>query len=78
LPPVRLHDLRHAHASLAGAAGVSLKVIQYDLGHSSAVTTADTYWSVFGTAARDAVADTAELLLSHARVRMSLDGASQA
>jgi integrase len=25
LPPVRLHDLRHAAASIAGAAGVDLK-----------------------------------------------------
>lgn len=49
LPPVRLHHLRHGAASLASAAGVELKVIQHDLGHSSAVTTADTYWTVFGT-----------------------------
>jgi integrase len=27
LPPVRLHDLRHGAASLAGTAGVELKVI---------------------------------------------------
>jgi integrase len=46
LPPVRFHDLRHGAASLAGAANVPLKVIQHDLGHSSAVTTADTYWTV--------------------------------
>ena len=34
LPPVRLHDLRHAAASIAAAAGVDLKVIQHDMGHS--------------------------------------------
>jgi integrase len=78
LPPVRLHDVRHAHASLAGAAGVPLKVIQHDMGHSSAVTTADTYWSVFQDAGHAAVAATAQLLLSDARVRMSLAAASQA
>jgi hypothetical protein len=47
---------------LAGAAGVPLKVIQHDLGHSSSVTIADTYWAVFGEAGRGAVAATAELL----------------
>lgn len=78
LPPVRLHDLRHAAAGLAGAAGVDLKVIQHDLGHSSAVTTADTYAVVFGELAKESVRATAALLLSHARVRMALEGASQA
>jgi integrase len=43
LPSVWLHDLRHGAASLAGVAGVELKVIQHDLGLSSAVTTADTF-----------------------------------
>jgi integrase len=78
LPPVRLHDLRHGAASLAGQAGVELKVIQHDLGHSSAVTTADTYWTVFRELAHQAVAATAELLRSHARIRMNLGAASQA
>jgi integrase len=78
LPPVRLHDLRHGAASLAGAAGVELKVIQHDLGHSSAVTTADTYWTVFRELAHKSVAATAALLRSHARFRMNLGAASQA
>jgi integrase len=77
LPPVRLHDLRHGAAGLAGAAGVDLKVIQHDLGHSSAVITAE-YEVVFRERAQAAVHATAALLLSHARVRISLDGASQA
>jgi len=72
LPPVRLHDLRHA------AAGVDLKVIQHDMGHSSAVTTADTYVTVFRQTAHAAVRATAQLLLSHARIRLSLEAASQA
>jgi integrase len=78
LPPVRFHDLRHGAASLAGAANVPLKVIQHDLGHSSAVTTADTYWTVLQELARAGVAATAQLLLSHARIRMRLEAASQA
>jgi len=39
---------------------------------------ADTYVTVFGQTAQAAVRATAELLLSHARIRMSLEGASQA
>ena len=59
LPPVRLHDLRHAAAS-AAAAGVDLKVIQHDMGHSSAVTTADTCVTVFRQTGHAAVRATAE------------------
>ena len=40
---VRLHDLRHFHASLLLKAGVHLKVVQERLGHSSIAITADTY-----------------------------------
>jgi integrase len=43
LPPIRLHDLRHCAATLALASHADLKVIQQMLGHSSIVTTADTY-----------------------------------
>jgi len=43
LPPIRLHDLRHCAATLALASHTDLKVIQQMLGHSSIVTTADTY-----------------------------------
>jgi len=40
---VRLHDLRHFHASLLLKEGVHLKVVQERLGHSSIAITADTY-----------------------------------
>jgi len=39
LPPIRLHDLRHTAASLALQAGVPLKVVSEQLGHSMQVTT---------------------------------------
>jgi integrase len=68
------HDLRHGAASLAGAANVPLKVIQHDLGHSSAVT----YWTVLQELARAGVAATAQLLLSHAKICIRLEAASQA
>jgi len=40
---VRLHDARHTHASLLLKQGVSIKVIQERLGHSSINITMDTY-----------------------------------
>ena len=43
LPPVRLHDLRHPHASIMLLAGVHLKVVQERLGHASVGITGDTY-----------------------------------
>jgi integrase len=43
LPRVRLHDLRHTHASLLLARGVHPKVVQERLGHSSITVTLDLY-----------------------------------
>ncbi|MGW3808702.1 tyrosine-type recombinase/integrase [Micromonospora sp. NPDC005113] len=46
LPPVRLHDLRHGAATLALDAGVDIKVVSDQLGHSTTTLTRDTYQSV--------------------------------
>ena len=43
LPPIRLHDLRHTHASLLLQAGAHPKIVQERLGHSSIRVTLDTY-----------------------------------
>lgn len=43
LPKVRLHDMRHTHASLLLARGVHPKVVQERLGHSSITMTLDLY-----------------------------------
>jgi integrase len=43
LPPIKLHALRHGHATTALEAGVPLKVVSDRLGHSSIAITADTY-----------------------------------
>jgi integrase len=43
LPLIRLHDLRHTHATLALEAGVHPKVVQERLGHASIAITLDTY-----------------------------------
>ncbi len=45
-PPVRFHDLRHTSATLRLAAGVPLKVVQEELGHSSMSFTGDVYATV--------------------------------
>ncbi len=43
LPTVRLHDLRHTHATLALRAGVHPKVVSGRLGHATVSITLDTY-----------------------------------
>jgi integrase len=43
LPKIRLHDLRHSHATLALSAGTDLKTISAALGHSTSSITANTY-----------------------------------
>jgi integrase len=48
LPPIRLHDLRHTHATFLLQAGVHPKVVQERLGHSSIRVTLDTYSHVIG------------------------------
>jgi integrase len=67
LPPIRLHDLRHGAATLALASRTDLKVIQQMLGHSSIVTTADTYTSVLPETAHRAAQATADMVIKAAR-----------
>nr|MQY56296.1 tyrosine-type recombinase/integrase [Dehalococcoidia bacterium] len=43
LPHIRLHDLRHTHATLMLKASVHPKVVSERLGHSSIRITLDTY-----------------------------------
>ena len=43
LPGVRLHDLRHTHASLMLPQGVNPKTVAERLGHASVTITLDTY-----------------------------------
>ena len=56
LPPVRLHDLRHTHATHLLAAGVHPKIAQERLGHSSIGITLDIYSHVLPGMQEDAVA----------------------
>ncbi len=43
VPVIRLHDLRHTHATLALAAGIHPKVVSERLGHATVSLTLDVY-----------------------------------
>jgi integrase len=62
LPAARLHDLRHAAASLQIAAGVPLAVISKRLGHSSINVTVDIYGHLLEGAGRQAANAAAALI----------------
>lgn len=53
-PPTRLHDLRHARASLSLASGTDIALVSKILGHSSISVTDDTYAPLEGVGRRDA------------------------
>jgi integrase len=56
LPRLRLHDLRHTHATHMLAAGVHPKIAQERLGHSSVAITLDLYSHVLPGLQADAAA----------------------
>jgi integrase len=62
LPRIRLHDLRHTHATLALAAGVHPKVVQERLGHASINITLDTYSHAIPAMQADAATQVATLI----------------
>jgi len=55
LPPMRVHDLRHGHATLLLGAGVAMQTISDQLGHASPSITANIYAHVQPGAQRKAV-----------------------
>jgi integrase len=56
LPPIRVYDLRHTHASHLLAAGTPVHVVSRRLGHASAVMTLNVYAHVLSGQHEDAVA----------------------
>ena len=62
LPRMRLHDLRHLHASLMLASGQDLAIVSKSMGHSNSQITRDLYAHMVGDAARNAVEGAASLL----------------
>ena len=61
LPVIRLHDLRHTHATLSLQAGVHVKIVSERLGHSSVTITLDTYSHAIPGLQRDAAERVAAL-----------------
>lgn len=62
LPRIRLHDLRHSHATHLLAAGANPRVVSERLGHASVGFTLDTYAHVLPGQQAEAVAAVAALL----------------
>lgn len=62
LPDIRLHDLRHTHASHLLAAAVNVKIVSDRLGHASVSFTLDTYAHVMPGQQADAAEAAAALL----------------
>lgn len=62
LPPIRLYDLRHTHATLLLTAGVPVHVVSRRLGHKSAKMTLDVYSHVLPGQQEEAVARLEEFL----------------
>lgn len=66
LPAVRLHDLRHTHATLMLGAGVPVKVVSERLGHASVTITLSIYAHVMPGMQADAAAQFAALVAGSA------------
>ena len=64
LPQIRLHDLRHTHATLALQAGVHPKVVSERLGHATVSITLDTYSHAIPAMQEEAAVLIAELVFA--------------
>ncbi len=64
VPRIRLHDLRHTHATLALKTGVHPKVVSERLGHATVGVTLDLYSHVTPGIARDAAEAVAATIFS--------------
>lgn len=62
LPRIRLHDLRHTHATLALRAGIHPKVVSERLGHATIAITLDTYSHAIPALEEEAAARIAEVV----------------
>jgi integrase len=66
LPSIRLHDLRHTHATLALQAGIHPKVVSERLGHATISITLDTYSHAIPAMQEEAAALIAGLVFASA------------
>lgn len=77
VPRIRLHDLRHTHATLALAAGIHPKVVSERLGHATVGITLDLYSHVTDSLDKEAAETIAALVNVPGQPRSS-DGTSVA
>jgi integrase len=61
-PKIRLHDLRHTHATLALQAGIHPKIVSERLGHATVSLTLDVYSHAVGHMQADAADQMARLV----------------
>jgi len=64
LPKIRLHDLRHTHATLGLAAGIHVKVISDRLGHATTSFTQDIYMHAIPAIEDNAADQIADLIFT--------------
>jgi integrase len=64
LTKIRLHDLRHTHATMALAAGIHPKVVSERLGHATVSITLDTYSHAIPAMQEEAAAKIADLVFA--------------
>ena len=62
IPRIRLHDLRHTHATLLIKEGVPVKVVSERLGHASVAFTMQVYQHVLPGMQADAAATFGEIV----------------
>jgi len=65
VPTIRLHDVRHTHASLMLEAGEHLKVVQERLGWASSAFMLQTYTHLVPGMQRDAAERFANTIIAH-------------
>ena len=70
LPPIRLHDLRHIHATLLLQAGIPVHVVAAQLGHADPAITLRVYAHVLRDQAIE-VAQIFALVVDHPSYRAS-------
>lgn len=66
-PELRLHDLRHSYAVASIKAGDDVKVVQHNLGHSTAAFTLDVYATAWNSM-QEASADRMESFMESVRL----------
>lgn len=74
LPVIRLHDLRHTHATMGLAAGIPVKIISTRLGHATTAFTQDVYMHKVPALEESAAEQIADLIFKDTETTTDDDG----